>query len=147
MTSPALSGSRMDRAISGSVRRRHARAYLLPCGQPTTWEPGQRGSRRSHESVGSPCNCTGRGALDRVRARVGRKPHEVLGAIQADPRIQVYPLTAEIVIAAQDLSAIGEMHDRQIVATTMHLTVDGEAPTLLTKDADIVMSAQVPTLW
>jgi PIN domain nuclease of toxin-antitoxin system len=54
--------------------------------------------------------------------RLGLVPADLILAIDADPRITVYPLTREIVEAAHGISNISEMHDRQIVATAIHLS-------------------------
>ncbi len=68
-------------------------------------------------------------------------------AIDSDSRVTVSPLTREIVERAHALSAISEMHDRQIAATAMALADAGLPVTLLTKDADIVASGIVTTAW
>lgn len=72
---------------------------------------------------------------------------DVLAAIDADPRISVYPMTRDIVAEAHALSAIAEMHDRQIAATANGVSQSASSVALLTKDEDIIGSGLVPTLW
>lgn len=59
---------------------------------------------------------------------------DVRAAVDADPRITIHPLDQAVIDRSQDLTAINEMHDRQIVATTLVLADAGEtvAPSLPT---------------
>jgi PIN domain nuclease of toxin-antitoxin system len=79
--------------------------------------------------------------------QVGIEAAELLEAIDSDPRITVYPLTREIVEIAQGVSAVAEMHDRQIVATALHLSTESESFVLLTRDENIVGFGVVPVAW
>ena len=72
---------------------------------------------------------------------------DVSAAIDADPRISVYPLTREVVERASGLTVISEMHDRQIVATVQMLNESGGSFVLITKDAEVRDSSLVPTVW
>jgi PIN domain nuclease of toxin-antitoxin system len=71
----------------------------------------------------------------------------LLAALDADPRFSVPPLTRAIIERGNRLTAIGEMHDRQIVATTLLLIEGGEAASLLTYDTNITASGLVPVVW
>jgi PIN domain nuclease of toxin-antitoxin system len=72
---------------------------------------------------------------------------DLLTAILADPRIRVYPLDAEIVEQTIALSAINEMHDRQIVATGLVIQAQGQTVALLTCDRNITAAQVIPILW
>lgn len=67
--------------------------------------------------------------------------------IDADRRIRVVPLSAGTVRDASHLTAVPEIHDRLIVATMLRLQQPGRAVPLLTRDADIVRSGLIPTVW
>jgi hypothetical protein len=73
----------------------------------------------------------------------------LLDAVQADPRIDVIALDADIIRLCHEarLSPIREMHDRQIVATTLRLIESGEAAALLTRDTNITQSGLVLIVW
>ena len=80
----------------------------------------------------------------------GRTPVSItaiMAAIDNDPRIQVCPLTHTIVERSISLSAIAEMHDRQIVATALVLQDEGHNVSLITKDKNISASSLVTTIW
>ena len=83
--------------------------------------------------------------------QVGRtsipSPAHVLQAVDADLRVGVVPLDRDIVERTLGLHAIGETHDRQIVATALRLIDAGETAILLKKDANITASGLVPVLW
>ena len=78
---------------------------------------------------------------------LGVTPTEVLMAIDADPRFTIYDLTREVVQTAHGLEKVSEMHDRQIVATTLLASSKTEKAVLLTRDANIISSGEVSTLW
>ena len=73
-------------------------------------------------------------------------PESLLTDIMNDPRIEVVDLTELIVISASKLDAIGELHDRQIVATAIVLRGDG-ALELITRDRNITTSGLINTCW
>ena len=68
-------------------------------------------------------------------------------ALSRDARFSVEPLTQAIVEKSNTLFVINEMHDRQIVATALHLMKQGETASLLTADQNITASALVPIVW
>lgn len=72
---------------------------------------------------------------------------EILNALDRDPRFVIYPLHREVIEKCNVLQAIGEMHDRQIVATTALIIDQGEKVSLITQDANIIASGVVPILW
>ena len=61
----------------------------------------------------------------------------LLADVDADSRITVVPLNRAIFDMANTLKAIGEMHDRQIAATTLHLAAASGPASLLTRDENI----------
>ncbi|MGF1601644.1 MAG: type II toxin-antitoxin system VapC family toxin [Thermosynechococcaceae cyanobacterium] len=71
----------------------------------------------------------------------------LLNAVKSDPRIVVYPLNQGVIEQSVTLSTIGEMHDRQIVATALLLQIQSEAVTLLTCDQNITASGLVSVIW
>lgn len=72
---------------------------------------------------------------------------DFLKAVDADPRVTVVALDRAILDKTLTLQAIGEMHDRQIVATALLLRDQSETVTLITKDANIRDADVVPTTW
>jgi PIN domain nuclease of toxin-antitoxin system len=72
---------------------------------------------------------------------------DFLNAIDADPRMTVAPLNRAILDKTLALTAIHEMHDRQIVATALVLIDQGESVALLTRDQNIRDSGLVPVIW
>lgn len=72
---------------------------------------------------------------------------DLLSAVEADPRTIIYPLDKEIIETTMTITAINEMHDRQIVATAIVLASKGEIVQLLTCDLNITASGLVPVIW
>ena len=72
---------------------------------------------------------------------------DFLDAVDADPRIVLVPLDRVALDKTLSLTAITEMHDRQIVATALLLVDQGKAVAVLTKDTNICNSGLVPTVW
>lgn len=72
---------------------------------------------------------------------------ELLNVINTDPRLVIYSLDQAIIQYTLNLSAITEMHDRQIVATVLILASQGENVTLLTCDQNITTSGLVTISW
>jgi PIN domain nuclease of toxin-antitoxin system len=72
---------------------------------------------------------------------------DLLAEIDADPRITTVPLDRAIVELSNTLTAIGEMHDRQITATTLQLRTAGHNVSLLTRDENITTPGLVPVVW
>ena len=58
----------------------------------------------------------------------------------ADPRLEIYPLNWEVFQQTLTATEIPEMHDRQIVATALHLRTLGHTASVLTKDSTIILS-------
>jgi PIN domain nuclease of toxin-antitoxin system len=71
----------------------------------------------------------------------------LLASIQADPRIEVYPVTLEIFQQSLTAQTIPELHDRLIVATVLHLIRLGHSVRLLTRDSIITNAHLVPVVW
>ena len=78
------------------------------------------------------------------RGKVAITVSDILTVIDNDPRIVIVPLDRAIIERSNMLTAIGEMHDRQIVATALIFQDQGDAVDLLTKDANITASGFVP---
>ena len=74
-------------------------------------------------------------------------PSVILSALDADPRFHVSPLDRAVIERSNRLTSIGEMHDRQIVATTLLLIEGGETASLITTDGNITASGLVPVVW
>jgi PIN domain nuclease of toxin-antitoxin system len=71
----------------------------------------------------------------------------LFNAIQSDSRVVAYNLDYAVIEQSSTLSAITEMHDRQIVATTLIFLSRGEQAVLLTCDRNITESGLVPLIW
>ncbi|MBW4501460.1 MAG: PIN domain-containing protein [Scytonema hyalinum WJT4-NPBG1] len=71
----------------------------------------------------------------------------LLSAVEADPRVVISPLDKDVIETTMSLSAINEMHDRQIAATVLVLTSKDEDVQLLTCDLNITASGLVPIIW
>jgi len=72
---------------------------------------------------------------------------DLLAAIDRDPRFVLVPVDRHVVELTTRLRSVGEMHDRQIVATAVSLAAQGVKVAILTKDADISASGAVPVIW
>jgi len=70
----------------------------------------------------------------------------LLDAVQADPRLEVYPLNWQV-FQHTLASPVPEIHDRQIVATALHLRAQGYQASILTKDSTIVATGLTPVVW
>jgi len=68
-------------------------------------------------------------------------------AIDSDTRFQIVPLDRATIEKSNSLTAITEMHDRQIVATTLLLIEKGQSVSLITHDGVITASGLVPIIW
>ena len=67
---------------------------------------------------------------------------EITLKIQGSFNYPIYPLDEEVVLECQKFADISEPHDRIIVATAKLLNAK-----LITKDADIINSSTVETVW
>jgi len=72
---------------------------------------------------------------------------DLLNDVLNDPRIEIYPLTVEILQESLMLTAIPEMHDRLIVATGIYLQSLGETVKVITKDNAIILASLLPVVW
>ena len=72
---------------------------------------------------------------------------DLISDVQADPRIEIYPLTEEILTTSLSLTAIPEIHDRLIAATGVYLKNQGETVEILTKDNEIVLASVLQVSW
>ena len=75
------------------------------------------------------------------------KVSELLRSVLADPRISIFPVTWEVFEESLNAVVLPEMHDRLIVGSALYLQSLGDTISLLTKDASIVQSRLVTTLW
>jgi PIN domain nuclease of toxin-antitoxin system len=71
----------------------------------------------------------------------------LLTAVRADPRLEIVALSVAIVVKTSELTAINEMHDRQIVATALHVRETAGATTVVSWDQDITASILVDVVW
>ena len=81
------------------------------------------------------------------RGRVAVSYTALLAAIDADGRFRFCPLDRAIVEESASLTTIGEMHDRQIVATARLIQYSGESVAILTKDSEITAAGLIPVVW
>ena len=81
------------------------------------------------------------------RGKIPLNVADALAALDADARITVYPMDRALVEICNGLTAVGEMHDRQIVATALAIAAQGETVALLTKDENITASGAVAVVW
>jgi PIN domain nuclease of toxin-antitoxin system len=72
---------------------------------------------------------------------------DLLNAVNADPRITIYPVDQTVVEQSISLSVITEMHDRLIVATAIVLEKQGYKVSLLTCDRNITESSLLTLVW
>lgn len=73
--------------------------------------------------------------------------HDLLAAVDADPRLEITPLNREILDRSLGFAVIDEMHDRQIVASALVLQDKGAAVAILTRDLVIQSSGLVTVIW
>jgi PIN domain nuclease of toxin-antitoxin system len=71
----------------------------------------------------------------------------LLADVDADPRIRFVPLDRAVIDRSLTLTAIGEMHDRLIVATALLRADAGLSVAVLTRDSNIVASGLVSVVW
>ena len=72
---------------------------------------------------------------------------DLLDDVQADNRINIFPLTSGILEESVSLTGIPEIHDRLIVATGVYLQNLGETVEILTKDNEVVLASVLPVTW
>lgn len=84
--------------------------------------------------------------VERGRTRIASVA-DLLYHVDTEPRLTVVPLDRDTFNLALGLTALGDMHDRLIVAATLGLTATGGSTTLITRDQMIQNSGLVSTLW
>lgn len=72
---------------------------------------------------------------------------DLLAAVDSDPRLEILPLTREILALGLNLGLIEEMHDRLIVASGLFLRDNSTSVEILTRDAAILGSGQLDVNW
>jgi PIN domain nuclease of toxin-antitoxin system len=72
---------------------------------------------------------------------------DLISDVTSDSRIELYPLTFEVLQQSLTAGTVPEMHDRLIVATTLYLQSQGHQVSLLTADSAITASALVSIIW
>ena len=72
---------------------------------------------------------------------------DLLTDVTADARIEVFPLTLEVLRQSLAATRIPEMHDRLIAATALHLRAEGSKVAILTRDSGLSDAAPVPIVW
>jgi len=82
--------------------------------------------------------------VDKGRTSITSASH-LLTDVTADARIEVFPLTLEVLRQSLAATQIPEMHDRLITATALHLRAEGSNVAILTRDSELSAAAPVPT--
>ena len=72
---------------------------------------------------------------------------DLMNDVEADSRIDVFPLTGEILSVSLTLTAIPEIHDRLIAATGVYLQNQGASVEILTKDNEIILASVLKVCW
>ena len=72
---------------------------------------------------------------------------QLFGSVKSDARIEIFPLTLEVLESSQSVKNIPEMHDRLIVGTAFYLQSLGHIASVLTKDSIITGAQIVPIIW
>lgn len=71
----------------------------------------------------------------------------LLNRVFTDYRIEIVPLTIDILQESLNALAVPEMHDRLITATGLFIQKQGFSVAVLTKDDSIINSKLVKTVW
>jgi len=74
--------------------------------------------------------------------RISTTLPDVTKLVQSSTNYRIYPITAEVVLKAKEITDIPELHDRIIAATAVLLGLD-----LISKDSVIGESAFLKTIW
>lgn len=72
---------------------------------------------------------------------------DLLDDVRNEPRIEIVPLTLDILEQSLLATLVPEMHDRLITATGLHLQTLGYTVSILTKDPHIVSSGLLTVVW
>jgi PIN domain nuclease of toxin-antitoxin system len=84
--------------------------------------------------------------VERGRTSIPSVAH-LFNAIKTDLRVTIYQIDRSVIEQSSTLSTITEMHDRQIVSTTLMLLYQDEQAALLTCDQNITDSNLAPLIW
>ena len=76
------------------------------------------------------------------KGRSGVDVAAVMAALRATPGFEIRPLTPEVALSIQSLTALPDIHDRLIVAEAI-----ADKATLITRDQSITASGLVQTIW
>lgn len=71
----------------------------------------------------------------------------LLKVVKQDKRVLIYPLDSEVIEKSINLTAINEMHDRQIVSTALAVEGQENQVALLTCDQNICAANLVRIIW
>jgi PIN domain nuclease of toxin-antitoxin system len=88
-------------------------------------------------------------AMDIVQKRRTSIPdiQTLLNRIFTDSRIEIEPLTVEILQESLNASAVPEMHDKLITSSALLLEKQGFSVVVLTRDQSIIDSNLVQIIW
>lgn len=84
--------------------------------------------------------------VEKSRTRISNVD-DLLNDIGDDSRLEVHPLTMEILLIGRQVIGIPEMHDRLIVATGLFYQTRGEHVSILTRDSTIIQSSMLKVIW
>lgn len=88
-------------------------------------------------------------AIDIVKKKRTKIPDvkSLLSDTFTDSRIEIEPLTLDILQESLNASAVPEMHDRLIVSSALAIEKQGFSVAILTKDKSIIESKLVKIVW
>jgi PIN domain nuclease of toxin-antitoxin system len=71
----------------------------------------------------------------------------LLNVVRSDRRVFIYPLDFDVIEESVKLTAINEIHDRQVVSTALVIQAQGNQVGLLSCDQNIIASKLVTIAW
>jgi PIN domain nuclease of toxin-antitoxin system len=71
----------------------------------------------------------------------------LLKVVKQDKRVSIYPLDFDVIEKSINLTSINEMHDRQIVSTSLVIEEQGNQVALLSCDQNICAANLVRIVW
>jgi len=71
----------------------------------------------------------------------------LLHGVLSDPRIEILPLTLDVLLASRAATSVPELHDRLLVASGLMLQSAGHVVELVTKDQSITQSGLIAVTW
>ncbi len=88
-------------------------------------------------------------AIDIVKKNRTSIPEVIilLNRVFSDQRIEIEPLTLDILQESLNASAVPEMHDRLIVSSALAIEKQGFSVAILTKDKSIIESKLIKIVW